>query len=169
MIWGSATPSLVHHLGSYLAEDMWRSEVTSECGGNPFDTILTGIVQSWLSQFLAAESVLLTSYGVVVGGLTDSGAASGRYGSSGWERAAPARQSIVASLEPLRPPFMYWQARQFSLNSPPETGGRSVYGLRLACQFGLFRQPVIERKSFRPSGWPENNSGKPRVWEFPTT
>lgn len=34
-----------------------------------------------------------------------------------------------------------WQLR---LNSPQLFGGRNVGGIRLACQFGLFTQPVIE-------------------------
>ncbi|KAG8265412.1 hypothetical protein J6590_095299 [Homalodisca vitripennis] len=47
-------------------------------------------------------------------------------------------------------------------------GGRSLYGLRLAYQFGLFRRPVIERNSIQPSGQPEDDSGEPvRVWAIP--
>ncbi|KAG8308878.1 hypothetical protein J6590_099109, partial [Homalodisca vitripennis] len=71
----------------------------------------------------------------------------------------------LSSLRSLKPPYTYREAGQSCLNSP-----RIVSGLRLAYQFKLFRWPVIERKSIRPSGWPEDDSGEPvRVWEFSAT
>lgn len=55
---------------------------------------------------------------------------------------------------------MFSSACQLRLNSAQLTGDHNVDGMRLICQFGLLRRPMIETETIQPTGHPKDKENR---------